>query len=457
MPLIPVKLLRRFLALNKLWLEVFICYVLLPPVLSNVVVESVTGGHAELPCNFSSLNEEKVSIILWYKDNSTKPIYILDARNGITNTPKHIPGGTLNNRSYYNVSAYPSILQVWGIKEEDMGRYKCRVDYKHEPTEYFFAFLQVFVLPRETIIMDTYGQTLKDLIGPYREDTSLLLICEADGGIPPPALTWWKGDCLFQSNYTLTPQGFPRNEILLHQLRREDLLTSLTCKASNTNLTSPISSSVTVDLYLKPLDVRISTIPKPLTANRPSELVCETWGAKPPAQVTWWKGRTRLTAVTDVVSADGNHTVSTVNFIPKIEDNGKNITCRAENLLLKESAILDTWELLVYYTPQVWIKFRSQRNENIVAEGDDVYFDCFVEANPPVVNVWWRFNGTTPSSDLKTGITVNNQSLVVRNVQRYHSGKYQCGAANQEGEHWSEKNCLLFIVFIHSCVILFNY
>ncbi|XP_076310486.1 protein turtle-like [Tachypleus tridentatus] len=431
-----------FVPINK-WFKILVCYILLPPVLSHLVYESVVGGTSEIACNFSPLHEDKVSLILWYKDNATKPIYILDARNGIRNKPTHLPSGTLTSRSFYNVSIFPSILQVWDIKEDDHGTYKCRVDYKHEPTEYFFVFLDVIVPPRETIIMDKYGQRLKDLIGPYNEGTSLLLICEADGGKPPPGLTWWKGDNLLQANYTITPQGFPRNELMLQQLCREDLLSSLTCKASNTNLTVPTSSSVIVDLYLKPLDVRITTINRPLIANRPAELVCETWGARPSAHVTWWIGTKRLIAVTDTISADGNHTVSTVSFIPKVKDNVKNITCRADNLLLQESAITDVWNLLVYYTPQVGISILSQHNGNGVVEGSEVRLECLVDASPLEVDVWWRFNESTLTPDLKSGVTLDNQSLLIKNVQRDHVGKYQCMATNQEGEGRSEEKLLV--------------
>ena len=36
--------------------------------------------------------------------------------------------------------------------------------------------------PKEVIIMDVEGQRLDGLIGPYDEDSNLLVICEAEGG-----------------------------------------------------------------------------------------------------------------------------------------------------------------------------------------------------------------------------------------------------------------------------------
>ncbi|XP_076366228.1 neural cell adhesion molecule 2-like [Tachypleus tridentatus] len=428
---------------SSVWFVVFASYFLLPAVLSHLLYESVVGGFAELSCNFSSVYEDKVSLILWYKDNATKPIYILDARNGIRDEPKHLPSRTINNRSYYNVSVSPSVLQLWNIREDDKGKFKCRVDYRHEPTEYFIVLLEVIVPPRETIILDKYGQRLKDLIGPYNEDSSLLLICEADGGKPPPALTWWNRNNLLKASFTLTPQGFPRNELVLQQLRRDDLLISLTCKATNSNLTAPISSSVTVDLYLKPLDVRITSVNKPLTAHLEAELVCESWGARPAAQVSWWKGTERLFVVTDAVSPDGNHTISQMSFIPSIEDNGKNLTCRADNLLIPKSAITDVWNLVVYYTPQVTITLISPLNEDGFVERGEVQFDCSVDANPTEFHVQWLFGGLPISSGEKHGIILGNYSLVIKDVQQHHKGQYQCLATNQVGEGWSEEKTLL--------------
>ncbi|GIY03509.1 ig-like domain-containing protein [Caerostris extrusa] len=46
--------------------------------------QAVTGGKAELPCNITQhSSEDKVSLVLWYKEDARAPIYIysVDARN----------------------------------------------------------------------------------------------------------------------------------------------------------------------------------------------------------------------------------------------------------------------------------------------------------------------------------------------------------------------------------------
>ncbi|XP_076305132.1 neural cell adhesion molecule 2-like isoform X1 [Tachypleus tridentatus] len=401
--------------------------------------EALQGNTAEIPCNFTMSSEDGIALILWYRGNTSTPIYILDARNGLTNQPKHFPSDILGDRAFFDVDVTPSVLRIQDITEEDGGRYRCRVDYKHNPTENICLWLDIIIPPRETLIMDKFGQHLRGLIGPYNEGSSLLLICEADGGRPPPALTWKKEGKVLKENFTLTPQGFSRNEILLPDLRRQDLFASLTCEASNSEIGDPLFSSITLDLNLKPLDVKIVTPNRPVSAGRQVELICETWGARPPAEITWWKGVDRLTSVSDILSPDNNLTVSTVTFIPGAKDNMKNVSCRADNSLLKDSVVSDVRTLEVYYMPRVIIIPQNRTNLHDVIKGSEISLKCKVDANPPKLDVWWLFNGSTIHSDARLGIIVTEQSLTVKSVRISHRGRFQCVAANNEGEGWSEE------------------
>lgn len=53
-------------------------------------------------------------------------------------------------------------------------------------------------------------------------------------------------------------------------------------------------------------------------------------------------------------SADGNHSVSVLGFVPAIDDDGKYLTCRAENPSIPDSALEDRWRL------DVQCEYRSQ-------------------------------------------------------------------------------------------------
>ena len=101
---------------------------------------------------------------------------------------------------------------------------------------------------REVIIMDEYGQRLRDTVGPFNEGAHLSLACEAEGGNPTPTLVWLKDGSLLDDSWSVTPQGIIRNELVITRLRRSDLMSHLTCQALNSNLTKPTIATITLDL-----------------------------------------------------------------------------------------------------------------------------------------------------------------------------------------------------------------
>lgn len=401
---------------------------------------AVAGRKTSLPCNITiPLTEDTVALILWYRGNSGIPIYSLDARSSPVKTAKHLPGDEFGKRAYFDVIANPPVLKLDPVKEEDQGEYRCRVDYRRFRSENRNLQLEVIVPPGETIIKDEHGQRLQDVIGPFDEGTHLTLVCEVEGGRPLPLLTWWRESTLMDDTYIVTPQGVVRNEISIPRLKRLDLLAELTCQASNTNLTVPVSSSVSLDLNLKPLDVRITTVQRPLSAGMKAQLTCQSTGARPPAQLSWWKGSKKVHTVKETISQDGNVTFSVLKFVPNIDDDGKYLSCRADNPSLPTSALEDGWKLNVYYVPRLRLALGANIKHSAIREGSDVYFECNINANPRVTEVGWKFRGEPLFSQPSSGLIISNQSLVLQKVSREHRGYYQCVAANVEGEGESEK------------------
>jgi len=47
-------------------------------------------------------------------------------------------------------------------------------------------------------------------------------------------------------------------------------------------------------------------------------------------------------------SEEGNQSVSVLSFVPGIDDDGKYLTCRAENTEINDSALEDRWRLNVH-------------------------------------------------------------------------------------------------------------
>ncbi|RWS28955.1 hemicentin-2-like protein [Leptotrombidium deliense] len=271
-------------------------------------------------------------------------------------------------------------------------------------------------------------------------------------GKPEPSLVWLKNGSLLDNSWSITPQGIIRNELVIGRLTRKDLMSAITCQASNSNLTKAMTSSITLDLNLRPLDVKITSTKRPLSAGKRVELRCQSRGSRPAAVVTWWKGSKRLQHVTEDTSSHENVTISSVHFTPSIEDNGKMLSCRADHSILPDSALEDSWILDVYYTPRLSLSLGANIHDEEVREFSDVSFECHVQANPRVSQIAWHYNGRPLTTNNQKGIIVKDTSLLLKQVNRDHSGEYRCLAANVEGEGQS-KPINLKILYAPICKI----
>ncbi|XP_037515885.1 nephrin isoform X1 [Rhipicephalus sanguineus] len=416
----------------------------------RVHVVGVLGERASLPCDMTpNTTDDEVSLVLWYKDDSTTPIYSCDARRSRLSQAHHAPADWLGHRAYLRLAPPEeptgglAALELYPVHEEDEGLYRCRVDFRKARTRNYEVALKVILPPNEPIITDQNGEILpsKSIIGPYNEGDRLLLVCQVEGGSPPPVVTWWRESFLLDDQYNVTSQGISRNELLLPSLGRNDLMATFTCLATNNNISFPVSASVTVDLNFRPLSVWIEGEQRPLSAGKAVTLRCLSAGSRPPAVVEWWKAGVRMNAT----QVNGT---SALTFVPVSEDSGKQLSCRAENPLIGGSAIEDGWKLDVHYVPQLNLRLGSKLRHQHIQEGNDVFLECDIRASPWVTEIGWRFEGR----DLATsaGIIVSNQSLVLQKVSRRERGRYTCTATNAEG--MGESNALnLRVRFAPTC------
>ncbi|CAL4116714.1 unnamed protein product, partial [Meganyctiphanes norvegica] len=104
----------------------------------------------------------------------------------------------------------------------------------------------------------------------------------------------------------------------------------------------------------RPENVSILSLGTSLSSGVEYELVCQAWGSRPPATITWWKGGTApLQDQVMSTSADANVTTSMLKYIARPDDSGKMLTCRAENSLISDSSREDGMKIDVYYAPVV--------------------------------------------------------------------------------------------------------
>lgn len=401
---------------------------------------AVLGGTAELPCDIRPPHHNDSAIlIIWYK-NDVNPIYSYDLRGKHSEKPLHWHEKEyLGDRALFRTTTEPATLSINHVQEQDEGDYRCRVDFTTNPTRNSRIQMTVIVPPQKPNIIDERGKTVPEVAGPYEEGGDMRLQCLVSGGRPEPKVRWWRGETLLDSKDE--PGEFPalrRNTLVVRELSRADLHAVFDCQASNNNISQPVSTLVAIEMHLRPLSVTIlSSDHAPLSANRKYDINCITVGSRPPARLSWWMDGQQLPNHTDKVSPDGNMTSSTLTFQPVLSDNNKVITCRAKNSKVQRGELEHSWALNVFFVPILRLQLGSNMNPDDIEEGDDVYFECKVQANPDAYKVVWKHNGNVIQNNAKNGVIVQQYGLALREVNRSQAGNYTCVASNVEGDGYS--------------------
>lgn len=409
---------------------------------ASILYTAVIRGKVALPCDITPPSaDDAVALVLWYKDEGPAPIYTLDARRGHVDQARQSAVSELGARAYFNMMNRPAFLQLDPVEEDDAGEYRCRVDFRKARSVNTVINLKVIVPPGEPVILDEDGKQLQGLVGPFNEGDPLQLTCQVDVGKPRPSVTWWKDYALLDESYFFSADGaLVKNKLEVAAITRNDLLAILTCQAANNNITVPASSSITLDLNLKPLDVTIQPPERPLSANKEVELICSSSGSRPAAVLSWWKGGHQIRSARDEDSKGGlSATTSVLLFTPSVDDNNRILSCRAENRAIPGSALEEGWKLEVFYAPIVTLDLGGNLKDTEIQEGRDVYLDCKIVANPYTSDVGWLFEGRELTSNATAGIIVSTQSLVLQRVQRAQRGRYACSATNKEGRGVSKE------------------
>ncbi|OQR77743.1 hypothetical protein BIW11_06875, partial [Tropilaelaps mercedesae] len=82
----------------------------------------VLGGRVGLPCNIQpNSTDDEVSLVLWYKDDSTTPIYSLDSRKTTLRNAHHSPAYWLEGRAYLQAITSGISVSVNDVHRSDSG------------------------------------------------------------------------------------------------------------------------------------------------------------------------------------------------------------------------------------------------------------------------------------------------------------------------------------------------
>lgn len=205
---------------------------------------------------------------------------------------------------------------------------------------------------------------------------------------------------------------------------------------------------MTVVLELPLLDVTLSNLPDPVTADVTYDVLCQAIGAQPPPKITWRLGDVILPSDDVRMSLENNLTTSELHFIPKIKDQGKVLSCTAENGIFP--AKNKTHVLNVYYIPVVNIEIVNEIDPSHIREGENVVMKCSIQAHPWVWRILWYKDGEelVPSDER---VVIDEQTLRLRNVSKSNSGQYVCSASNVEGDGFS-KPLMIAIKYKPVCI-----
>ncbi|XP_034238672.1 nephrin-like isoform X2 [Thrips palmi] len=405
-------------------------------------VQALLGKKASMPCDVTpSEPEDFVHMVLWFRESEGvpegEPLYSFDGRGRpVGQELVYSATEAFGTRAFFRTATTPAELVVDNLSVSDEGLYRCRVDFRNSPTRNVKVNLTVIVPPSKPVIFDSESKDPTKLVAPYNEGDSVILLCEVKGGRPRPRVVWFMENMVLDESVETREDGVTINRLTLPNVGRTHLHSRLICQASNTNLAMPLAKAVVLDVNLKPTSVTITTRERHLEAGKTYEIECKSQGSRPSAVMSWWKGPHPLRHQDKQSEADGV-ALSVLKFSPTIDDDGKYLTCRAENTAIPGSVIEDKLLLNVEYQPLVSIKMGTTLKADEIKEGDDVYFECEVRANPKVYRLVWYHDGTEIAHNQTAGVVLSDRSLVLRRINRAAAGSYTCLAANSMGKSGS--------------------
>ena len=213
------------------------------------------------------------------------------------------------------------------------------------------------------------------------------------------------------------------------------------------NLNIYFSTSVTIRLEMPILQMTISNLPDPVTADVEYDLLCQVIGAQPLPTITWTLDNTELPSDPTKITHNNNMTSSGLKFTPKITDKGKVLTCNADNKLFP--SVNNSQALNVYYIPIVNMEIINNVDPTNIREGGELVLRCRINAHPWVYRILWYRDG----EELVTSenVQIDEQTLRLKHMNKKMSGQYVCSASNVEGDGFS-KPLLIAVNYKPTCI-----
>nr|XP_045594080.1 uncharacterized protein LOC123755425 [Procambarus clarkii] len=305
------------------------------------------------------------------------------------------------------------------------------------------------VVPSRIVVLDANSRPIHGgVVRSLTEGDALTLYCIASGGRPPAQVTWWKGASLLtNTSVSVGEDGtllasqeegddvvhtvgvgvgvrYVRTALIIPALTTDYAHANITCRASNNNITEPLSTTLYLELYRYIMEGRLYSLlielHSPATSHAPpcgmslmkddrESGICERFYWHPEnlglsltlqamrhnnvTEDMMTKPHIKKSRKVDVLSLRlGEVTSSWLTLVPEAEDHGATLTCRAHNPNIPGHAVTTSTALQITFAPRVTLRLGYNLQTRPVTEGEDVYFECEVASNPPPFSITWYRN-----------------------------------------------------------------
>ncbi|XP_076061637.1 neural cell adhesion molecule 2-like [Oratosquilla oratoria] len=386
-------------------------------------VKVLVSTNASLPCTVEAAPNNKEILTLWYIGSRETPIYSYDQRPGMLSSGWS-DASVFGDRITFLPQWHPPSLHIANVTVSDAALYRCRVDYLHSNSRLALVQLVVIVPPREIEIIPR--------MDPVKVGEQDDLVCKTEGGSPPPSVLWYQEGQVVDSDYKVQ-EGVSYNTLKV-KATRSDLDSPFTCEAFNNNVSQPLTASWTRNVTAVPLTVTITSAGgSPLQEDMEAKLTCTVVGSNPPPQVTWFLQGQQVNPVHTYLTSPTGPTRSVLELEVTRGLHNKQLICRSKNLLLPSDILEDIYMLEVAYRPNATLKLGRSLDASLLREGNDIVFECHVDANPPAHQVTFLYNNVTLKADKSAGVLVTPTTLAMQRVDPNRSGRYTCFAVNAVG------------------------
>ncbi|XP_019904855.2 hemicentin-1 isoform X2 [Esox lucius] len=383
--------------------KVFLLDVLVPPTIigtsSSPEVSAVLNQEVNLECKVKGT---PFPTIQWYKDR--KLVFLGDPNLEVSNRDQN--------------------LKIKSARLGDQARYQCSVTNAAGKQTKDFN-LSVYVPP--TIKGGNVTSEVTALL-----DTVVTLECEARG-VPLPTITWYRnGEAILSSRQV---QYVDRGHFLRIPRTQASDAGQFTCRV--TSVAGTAEKNFELDVYLPPSIVGGQDTPtvRKVVLSDPLTLECKAEGHPPPT-LTWLK---------DGIPVRNGESVSILERGRKIEilsihmsDAGRYV-CVATSVAGEKEMKYDVSVLV----PPV-VEGGDDVTDTTVVINNPLELECRATGTPSPAFRWFKDGQLIRQGD-GVRVTANGRRLIISRPQITDTGRFQCVATNDAGDHERDFNVAVHV------------